>query len=78
MRLRPRSRPGATGWGVIEVEGNRLRHVGDGVVQTDAAEPLAERLVHLAEGLEEVIARYHRRPRRRSRRPSSTATPPRP
>lgn len=49
---------GATGWGVIEVENARLRHVGDGVVRTDAREPLALRLVRLAEGLEAVIARY--------------------
>ncbi|MCU0894025.1 MAG: crossover junction endodeoxyribonuclease RuvC [Rhodospirillales bacterium] len=50
---------GATGWGVIEVEGGHLRHVGDGVVRTSAKEPLALRLVRLAEGLEMVIARYH-------------------
>ncbi|HSO42654.1 MAG TPA: crossover junction endodeoxyribonuclease RuvC [Rhodospirillales bacterium] len=49
---------GATGWGVIEVQDGRLRHVGDGVVRTNAKEPLALRLVHLAEGIEAVIARY--------------------
>lgn len=49
---------GATGWGVIEVEGGRLRHVGDGVVRTNAKEPLALRLVRLAEGIEDVIACY--------------------
>jgi len=49
---------GATGWGVIEVEDGRLRHVGDGVVRTNAKEPLALRLVRMAEGIEDVIARY--------------------
>lgn len=49
---------GATGWGVIEVEDGRLRHVGDGVVRTNAKEPLALRLVRLAEGIEDVIARF--------------------
>ncbi len=49
---------GATGWGVIDVELGRLRHVGDGVVRTSARDPLAMRLVQLAEGIEEVIARY--------------------
>ena len=29
-----------TGWGVIDVDGNRLRHVGDGVIATDSAEPI--------------------------------------
>jgi crossover junction endodeoxyribonuclease RuvC len=49
---------GATGWGVIEVGDGVLRHVGDGVVRTNPKEPLALRLVRLAEGLEAVIARY--------------------
>jgi len=49
---------GTTGWGVIDAEAGRLRHVGDGTVRTNAREPLALRLVRLAEGLEEVIARY--------------------
>lgn len=49
---------GATGWGVIDVEPGRLRHVGDGVVRTSARDPLAVRLVQLAEGIEAVIAQY--------------------
>lgn len=49
---------GATGWGVIEAQAGRLRHVGDGVVRTSPREPLALRLVRLAEGIEAVIARY--------------------
>ena len=32
-RSRPRSGLRHTGWGVIDVDGNRLRHVADGVVQ---------------------------------------------
>ncbi|MFO1128327.1 MAG: crossover junction endodeoxyribonuclease RuvC [Rhodospirillales bacterium] len=49
---------GTTGWGVIETTGTRLRHVGDGVVVSDSGRSLAARLLQLAEGLEEVIARY--------------------
>ena len=26
-----------TGWGVIEADGNRLRHIADGVIATDSA-----------------------------------------
>ncbi|MCO6419660.1 crossover junction endodeoxyribonuclease RuvC [Siccirubricoccus sp. KC 17139] len=39
-----------TGWGVVESAGSRLRHLGDGVISTDADSPLAERLraLHLA------------------------------
>lgn len=44
-----------TGWGVIEVEANRLRAVADGVVRSDDALSLAERLAQLHHGLAEVI-----------------------
>ena len=39
-----------TGWGVIEVTGNRLAHVANGVITTTAASSLGERLavIHLA------------------------------
>jgi crossover junction endodeoxyribonuclease RuvC len=49
---------GVTGWGVIEVDGNRLGHVADGVVNSDVKRSLPERLVQLAEGLEAVITAY--------------------
>jgi crossover junction endodeoxyribonuclease RuvC len=37
-----------TGWGLIEVTGNRLRHLADGVLATNAADavPLRLRLLH--------------------------------
>ncbi|QEX24002.1 crossover junction endodeoxyribonuclease RuvC [Hypericibacter adhaerens] len=47
-----------TGWGVIEVRGNRLSHVADGAVHSDGARPMAERLVQLHEGLTQIIDRY--------------------
>jgi len=47
-----------TGWGVIAIEGNRLAHVGDGVVHTDASLSLAERLVQLHDGLTDVLTRF--------------------
>ncbi len=46
----------ATGWGIIEASGNRLRHIAHGTVKTAAAAPLAERLVALYDGLVAVIA----------------------
>ena len=33
-----------TGWGVIDVDGNRLSHVAHGVIKTITGETLAERL----------------------------------
>jgi len=45
-----------TGWGVIDVDGNRLRHVAHGVVKVPADRPLAERLNDLFEGVAAVIA----------------------
>ena len=47
-----------TGWGVIEAEGNRLRHLANGVVTSDPARPLAERLVQLHEGIAAVLAEH--------------------
>ena len=46
-----------TGWGMIEVDGNRLRHVGDGVIATDSADAVPDRLKVLYEGLVELIGR---------------------
>lgn len=47
-----------TGWGVIEAEGNRLRHVAHGVAESDAALSLAERLAQLYDGVAAVIAEH--------------------
>ncbi|NQU60982.1 MAG: crossover junction endodeoxyribonuclease RuvC [Rhodospirillales bacterium] len=44
-----------TGWGIIDIVGNRLSHVADGVVKSDGALPLAARLVQLQDGLVRVI-----------------------
>jgi crossover junction endodeoxyribonuclease RuvC len=45
-----------TGWGVIRVEGNRLSHLGHGVVVPDEKAPFAERLLALFEGISAVVA----------------------
>lgn len=52
---------GCTGWGVIEAEGNRLRHVANGAIKTDAKQPLAARLLALHEALSAVVIAH--RPR---------------
>ncbi len=44
-----------TGWGVIEVQGNNLRHVANGAVASEQAAPLSERLRQLHDGLTQVI-----------------------
>ena len=48
-----------TGWGVIDVRGNRLSHVADGVVKTEARLPLAERLVQLHDGLSQILEQFN-------------------
>jgi crossover junction endodeoxyribonuclease RuvC len=45
-----------TGWGVIEVEGNRLRHVAHGVIKVSVEGSLAQRLDQLFEGVAAAIA----------------------
>jgi len=44
-----------TGWGVIDVSGNSLRHVADGALHSDAEDSLADRLCQLHDGLVAVI-----------------------
>jgi len=47
-----------TGWGVIAAEGNRLTHVANGQVRTDAKQALPARLVALEAALGEVITAH--------------------
>lgn len=47
-----------TGWGVIDVSGNRLSHVADGVVHAPLDLPLAERLVALFRQVSAVLEAY--------------------
>jgi crossover junction endodeoxyribonuclease RuvC len=47
-----------TGWGVIEVDGNRLRSVAHGVVRVAADRSLAQRLNDLFDGVAAVIAAH--------------------
>jgi crossover junction endodeoxyribonuclease RuvC len=46
---------GTTGWGLIEADGNRLKHVANGQLKTDSAAPLPRRLAHLADQLEALL-----------------------
>ena len=45
-----------TGWGVIEAEGNRLRHLADGVIATDHTHDVPTRLRALHDALAALIA----------------------
>lgn len=47
---------GTTGWGMIEAQGNRLAHVGNGQIKTDPTAALPNRLASLADQLEKLIA----------------------
>ena len=49
---------GTTGWGVIQVEGNRLSHIANGQLKTDPAAPLPERLADLCRQLETLITEH--------------------
>jgi crossover junction endodeoxyribonuclease RuvC len=44
-----------TGWGVIDVDGNRLRHVAHGVVRVSTEGSLADRLRELFDGVAAVV-----------------------
>ncbi len=47
-----------TGWGVLSSEGSRITHVAHGVIVSDTALPLAERLRQLFEALGEVLDQW--------------------
>jgi len=47
-----------TGWGVIDVFGDRLAHVANGTVKSETGRPLAERLAALHRGLASAIAHH--------------------
>ena len=46
---------GTTGWGIIAVDGNRLSHIANGQISTNAKEALAQRLVTLDAALTDMI-----------------------
>lgn len=48
----------STGWGIIDVEGSRLKYIADGFIKTDPKKPLTERLDILYRTLCEVIETY--------------------
>jgi len=47
-----------TGWGIIDVDGSRLRHVADGVVRSAHDGALADRLHALFDGVARVIEEW--------------------
>lgn len=48
----------AMGWGIVEACGNSLRFVAAGTVKSKARDDLAFRLVHLHDGLREIIDEF--------------------
>lgn len=49
---------GTTGWGLVRAQGNRLSHVANGQISTEAKAPLAERLVAIDTALAALIAAH--------------------
>ncbi|MEH2475259.1 crossover junction endodeoxyribonuclease RuvC [Nitrobacteraceae bacterium AZCC 2161] len=47
-----------TGWGVIEIDGNRLIYIGCGSVEPPESLPLASRLLGIHEGLAKVMGDF--------------------
>ena len=48
----------STGWGVIEIENNRVKYIADGYIQTDTKSSVSERLGYINKVLREVIELY--------------------
>ncbi|HEX4761652.1 MAG TPA: crossover junction endodeoxyribonuclease RuvC [Sphingomicrobium sp.] len=49
---------GTTGWGLIEADGNRLKHLANGQLKTRTEAPLPQRLASLADQLDVLIAEH--------------------
>ncbi len=49
---------GTTGWGLIAADGNRLTHIGNGQIKTDAELPLPTRLMALDMALTDLILEH--------------------
>jgi len=47
-----------TGYGIIDVEGNRLRHIDNGIVKTRSSDPLPLRLKAIYDGLTVVLKEF--------------------
>ena len=47
-----------TGWGLVEADGNRLRHIADGVIATDGDDDVPARLKVLHDALAALLAAY--------------------
>jgi len=47
-----------TGWGIVESDGNRLRHIADGVISTESTDSVPLRLKALDDALAELLNRY--------------------
>jgi crossover junction endodeoxyribonuclease RuvC len=45
-----------TGWGIIDVKGNKLTHISHGVIKTDPGAETSRRLAAIYDGLAEMIA----------------------
>jgi crossover junction endodeoxyribonuclease RuvC len=47
-----------TGWGVLEADGSRLRHIADGVIATDSGDGVPIRLKALHDALAALLAEF--------------------
>lgn len=47
-----------TGFGIIDAEGNRLRHVDNGIIKTNSTDPLPLRLKAIYDGLTRVLVEF--------------------
>ncbi len=48
----------STGWGVVRFDGSRYLHVGHGVVTTDPATPLPQRLAKIYKEIRRLLSRF--------------------
>lgn len=48
----------STGWGIVEIQATRYRHIAHGVIRTAARQPIGERLLKISSEIREIISDY--------------------
>ncbi len=49
----------STGWGIVDADGTRYRHVGHGIISTTPDTAIGVRLCTIFHEIQAIIARYH-------------------
>lgn len=47
-----------TGWGVVEISGQRLQYIASGFIKTNSNDALSQRLLHIHNNIQQVVTEF--------------------